>query len=172
VHRAGAPHWYGGCKVPASMGQVNTSRSFCLTACMMVVSVGCGVEMPDAGPPAGPPGSSVSSRALPPGAWGGASGALSINPRGASYRQGCIHGSLTGPIQPDSEGYFRQEGRVRVSGEGADRLARFNGHVDGKYMYLRMTWQVTPSREKELEDQLVEGDPGPRPEACQRRPRD
>src|SRR4051794_24701604 len=111
---------------------------------------------PAAGRATGPP--------LEPGTWGGDRAILTVVKDGAEVEFECARGRVTGPIRLDARGDFDRPGTFSPEGHGPARgdvpaaEARYQGHVEGGTMTLRVRvgderigpYELTRGREPEL----------------------
>jgi hypothetical protein len=81
------------------------------------------------------------------GLWGGVHVQMQVTESGAEIEYDCAHGTISQPIELDSEGRFdvkgsyvsERGGPVRRDAEPRNRPARYTGTINGKTMTLTVT---------------------------------
>ena len=81
------------------------------------------------------------------GSWGGSHLSMEVTAEGARLEYDCAVGVIDEPLRPDAKGQFTASGRhggpIRVDETLPSFRARYDGHVDGDQMSLRVTLTET-----------------------------
>ena len=85
------------------------------------------------------------------GPWGGSHVSMQVTSDGARLEYDCADGVIDEPLRPDAKGQFTVSGRHTPGHGGPIRVdeilpvfrARYDGHVDGGQMSLRVTLTET-----------------------------
>ena len=85
------------------------------------------------------------------GSWGGSHVSMQVTSEGARLEYDCADGVIDEPLRPDAKGQFTASGRhtpghggpIRVDETLPSFRARYDGHVDGDQMSLRVTLTET-----------------------------